>query len=108
MSRIPKPSGFHDKNGRPIYEGDLLKTFHFKCANRRLPHQYLYHLVCWDGAGGRCKAIPARSFTIGADGGSFWITKDLDDSEIIDGPSLFDEKRNLVMWCERRKKGSKL
>lgn len=106
MSRIPKPSGFHDKNGRPIYEGDLLKTFHFRCANRRLPHQYLYHLVVSDQ--GRFRVVPVRSFSLGSDGGSFWITKDLDDSEIIDGPSLFDEKRNIVMWCERRKKGSKL
>jgi len=104
MRKEPRATGFKDKNSRPIYEGDLLKTFHFKCANRRLPHQYLYHLVVADEANScdYLKADPVRSFALGRDGGSFWITKDLPEAEIIDGPSLFDEKRNLIMWCERR------
>jgi len=36
---------FRDKNGREIMPGDLLKSFHFRHANRRYGIAYLYHTV---------------------------------------------------------------
>ena len=35
----------YDKNGRKIEPGDLLKTFHFRNANRRKGIDYLYHVA---------------------------------------------------------------
>ena len=40
-----------DKNGRQIMPGDLLKSFHFRAANRRHGIQYLYHTVVEDDKG---------------------------------------------------------
>lgn len=103
MKREPRCSGFRDKNGRLIYEGDLLRTFHFKPANRRLPYQYLYHLVVQNPlrGGDFLEAVPVQQYALGGDGGCFWIRKDEKEAEIIDGPCLRDEDGSLVMWCER-------
>lgn len=35
----------YDKNGRQIFPGDLLKTFHFKHAQRSKGNAYLYHVA---------------------------------------------------------------
>lgn len=95
---------FHDKRGVPIQAGDLLRAFHFRPANRRLPKQYLYHLVVECPETGFLLAKPVESFAIKVTGGSFWIKNDLIDSEVISGPSSRDEKGSLRLWCERKKK----
>lgn len=40
-----KPGELHDKNGRPIYPGDLLKSFHFTGPRRK--KYYLYHTAVY-------------------------------------------------------------
>jgi hypothetical protein len=34
---------FYDSKGYPIYKGDLIRSFHFRGANKRI--HYLYHVV---------------------------------------------------------------
>lgn len=49
------PTTLYDKNNRPIYAGDLLRSFHFTGARRR--RLYLYHVaVTVDGG---LDAVPA-------------------------------------------------
>lgn len=73
------PGDMHDKNGRPIYQGDLLRTFHFRGKRRKA--YWLYHVVVISGdhldmvptchleptekarrnGGGRCRLEPERA-----------------------------------------------
>lgn len=46
---MKQPGECHDSKGIPIYPGDLLRSFHFRGARRRI--YYLYHVALMiDGA----------------------------------------------------------
>ena len=44
---LKQPGECHDKNGIPIYPGDLLKTYHYTAARYR-KKRYLYHVAVFD------------------------------------------------------------
>lgn len=48
---------FYDKNGVPIYPGDLLRTYHFTGARRK--RYWLYHVVVDTGHKLGLQMIPA-------------------------------------------------
>ena len=77
----------YDRNGIPIYPGDLLRTFHFRGG----PHgrnYYLYHVVVMDVEAGGLRMVPAEYLDPGnsRDGGNPLLTDDLAaDAEVIAG-----------------------
>lgn len=67
-----------DKNGIPIYPGDLLKSYHFTGARRK--KYYLYHIVkIFDCCNMKMESVHGK-------GGSCLLTQDLgDNAEVISG-----------------------
>lgn len=85
MSDVAKAGGeAFDCKGRPIYPGDLLKSYHF--TDRRRKRHWLYHVaVIHDG---HLEAVPTSHLQPGMEkqGGRFWIFKSGSGQfEIIDG-----------------------
>lgn len=74
MSDVAKEGGeAFDRNGRPIYPGDLLKSYHFVDREGRIHH--LYHVaVIRDG---HLEAVPTCHLQPGMEkeGGRAWIFK---------------------------------
>ena len=66
---MAKPGEAHDKNGIPIYPGDVLRTFHFRHYRHRRK-MYLYH-VARLRSDGHMEAVPAGSIGTAVDGGTF-------------------------------------
>lgn len=81
---------YRDKNGRKIEPGDLLKTFHFRNANRRKGIDYLYHVVVEKE--GRLWAVPVCNLNPEhcdvKQGGECLISVFGKDAEIIYGYGL--------------------
>ena len=85
MSDVAKAGGeAFDCKGRPIYPGDLLKSYHYTNIQGR--KRYLYHVaVIRDG---HLEAVPTCHLQPGMEkeGGRAWIRKsDSDRFEIISG-----------------------
>lgn len=83
---MKQPGELHDKNGVPIYPGDLIRSFHFRGARRKV--YYLYHTACYiDGAmrmEPTCKLDPSKRNC----GGGCLMSQDLldgSDAEVIQG-----------------------
>lgn len=78
--KSPRP---HDKNGIPVYAGDLIRTPHYKHhRNRRLV--CLHHVAVEQD--GSLFGVPARDLALPHDGGKFLLTDgNLCQSEIIQG-----------------------
>ena len=106
------PGEAHDKNGYPIYPGDLLRTYHFRGVRRKV--YYLYHVVVWNRKEKIMEMVPASHLVPSRrkGGGRAWIFKGgiLHDSEIIDGVGpgedcLYFEDRKRMSWQERKRAG---
>ena len=89
----------HDKHGRQVYPGDLIRTFHFRGARRKV--YYLYHTaVSRDGG---LELVPTAHLepTKKSGGGACWASQELLDgagAEIIDGAGP-----NGDHWWDERK-----
>lgn len=97
-------TGCRDVNGREIFVGDLLRSYHYTGARRS--KQYLYHLVIEHDQGGMLSpvAVPVEEFAFGPKGGRFWVLRGkMIHSEIIHGPSQRSEDGSLVTWYERKR-----
>lgn len=80
---MKQPGELHDKNGRPIYPGDLLKTYHFTGARRK--RHYLYHTAVYkDGAMHMVPTSHLQPEEVKG-GGSCLLQYGMHDTEIILG-----------------------
>jgi hypothetical protein len=78
-----KPGEVHDKNGIPIYPGDVLRTFHYthRWGRRKM---YLFHVACLDGE--HLIGVPASDLARKPDGGTFnLLPGNCSDIEIVQG-----------------------
>jgi hypothetical protein len=108
---LKQPGELYDKHGRPIYPGDLLRSFHFIEARYRR-RRYLYHVaVMRDGA---MRMEPTAFLHSRKGGGECLMSQELLDSneaEIIDGHGpgdcldFYDRPRNPDMIEATRKVG---
>jgi hypothetical protein len=98
----------YDKKGRPIWHGDLLRQFDFMPSNRPLEARHIYH-VAIRNEGGFLQAVPFNEAISGnPEGGKFWLNDETaKEVEFIHGRIGQLENGNLVMWCERPKRGEK-
>lgn len=96
-----KPGDVYDKNGVPVYPGDLVRTFHFTGPRRR--RFYLYHTaVCVEG---HLRLIPTSHLEPSKikGGGTCWLRQELMEyAEVIDGCGPGD----CLDWTERAKQGA--
>jgi hypothetical protein len=75
---------YYDKNGIPIYPGDLIRTFHYRGKRRRI--FYLYHTVILRE--GYLEMVPTCHLepTKAKSGGRCWLKAlDADQLEVIYG-----------------------
>lgn len=96
---LKQPGECCDKNGIPIYPGDLLRTFHFTGPRRR--KYYLYHVAIYDAEAAAMRMLPTKWLepTAPRDGGNPLLSDGLAAStEIVEGPSVGD----AVLFTERR------
>lgn len=82
----PIPGEVYDKNDRPIYPGDLLRSFHFRGVRRKV--YWLYHVVVLRE--GHLEMVPTSHLepteAARKGGGRCWLSPDLAAAaEIIDG-----------------------
>ena len=83
---MTKPGEVHDKNGIPIYPGDLIRSFHFIGPRRK--RYYLYHVAVWNKDKGTMEMVPASELepSLVGRGGRCWLMQDyMADAEVIDG-----------------------
>ena len=81
-----KPGEVHDKNGVPIYPGDLIKSFHFTDRNRK--RWYLYHVAVWNAETENMEMVPTSHLEPSKvdGGGRCWLQQDyMGDAEVISG-----------------------
>lgn len=78
-----------DINGREIKPGDMLKTFHFRAANRRHGISYLYHVVTVKD--GRLWAVPVCHIHDNTGGGSCPVSV-MKNAEIVYGWGCKDDE----------------
>lgn len=81
-----KPGEVHDKNGVPVYPGDLIRSFHFRGARRKV--YYLYHTAIWNTKHETMEMVPTEELepTKAGAGGRCWLAQDLmDNAEVISG-----------------------
>jgi hypothetical protein len=93
-----KPGEVHDKNGVPVYPGDLLKTYHFTGPRRK--KFYLYHTAVLTN--GSMQGVPTSHLepTRTKGGGTFWLkTENLANSEVISGHGPGE----CLDWTERKR-----
>lgn len=95
-------TGHHDKNGIPLYVGDLIKVFHFTAAHRRRKcYMHKTIMVIND------KIYAVNSMELGfkptAECHKCHV-EDCGDFEIIDGHSINHSRDgHLVCWWERKR-----
>jgi hypothetical protein len=72
-----QPGTIHDRNGVPIYPGDLIRSDHFRDRRRRM--HYLYHVACWNEQHETIEMVPTCYLnpTTKPTGGRCWISEGL-------------------------------
>lgn len=116
--RLPsetKSGDLCDKNGVPICEGDILKTFHFTHAVRKRKC-YLYHAVTlrrWDDGTEALWLVPLAQLVTGrSNGGCCHLHSQADEAgvvrnaEVIDGPLGQCGAGELGDFAERNRKAT--
>jgi hypothetical protein len=81
---VSKPGEIFDKKGVPIYPGDLIRSFHFRGARRKI--YYLYHVAVLKN--GRMWMVPTCYLdpTIKDTGGRCYLEQNnLLQAEVISG-----------------------
>jgi len=81
---VAKPGEVHDKNGVPVYPGDLIRSFHFRGPRRKV--YYLYHTAVMRD--GHMEMVPTSHLEPSKvnGGGRCWMFQDLmADAEVISG-----------------------
>jgi len=58
-------AGRIDKNKVELHDGDILKTFHFRAANRNGGIHYLHHVICWNDKTMTWAAISLSNYIVG-------------------------------------------
>ena len=76
---------YYDKNGIPIYAGDVLRAFHFRDRQHHGKNLYLFHVAC--EREGAIELVPAQYLnpTTREEGGRYWLVSDLSEAEIVCG-----------------------
>lgn len=75
---------YYDKNDRPIFGGDLLRSYHFTGARRK--KYYLYHVAVPTERGFDCVPVCHLDPSKISGGGRCWLNEELAaHSEIIHG-----------------------
>jgi len=97
---MTKPGEVYDKNGVPIYPGDLLRTFHFTGPRRR--KWYLYHTAIFNQQHQCMEGVPTSEIepSLVGRGGRFWLHQEIMDGEqceVIEGPSIGEH----ILYTER-------
>lgn len=96
---MKQPGELHDKNGVPIYPGDLIRSFHFRAARRRKVH-YLYHTACFiDGAMWMEPTAKLEPTKAKVGGGCLMSQELLVDAEVISGSGPGD----CLDYADRKK-----
>lgn len=96
-----KPGEVYDRHDRPIYPGDLLRSFHFIGARRKV--HYLYHVAIWNTENATMEVVPTSELepALRNRGGRCWLDQPLGDGmEIIGGHGPGD----TLDYCDRPKR----
>ena len=100
-----QPGECHDKNGYPIHQGDLVRSFHFTGPRRR--KYWLYHVIRFERGGqrghGYLRMMNTAELepTMAGGGGNPLLDHDLArDCEIISGHGPGD----IMDWHDRPRK----
>lgn len=86
MARV-KPGECYDKNRRPIYPGDLIKSYHFTDRRHGRRH-YLYHVAVWNADQQTMELVPTSHLepSTVSGGGRCWLSQHyVAEAEIISG-----------------------
>ena len=92
-------NGLRDINGRKVYPGDLLRSFHFR-AGRRRQKFYLYHVVVEEGeylyAVPACYLNPSTKQT----GGKYLLTASTIE---MCKPEIIEHGAGTPFWADRER-----
>lgn len=87
-------TGLHDKNGKEIYEGDIVRKVFYKFSNDEFGHKGFYELICkiiWIGVGFTFRKIKENEITMPEN-----YTEEYEEviGNIYDNPELLERSSN--------------
>jgi len=108
---LKQPGECYDSQGIPIYQGDLLRTYHFTGPRRR--KNYLYHVAVMDREAGGLRMVPVihldpalRDHPDNRGGDPLLSDIFAAQTTVIDGPSHVDSDGVFRDWYERPRKAA--